>query len=563
MIQSGSDLDISKSGSEWFALPRSRRPLTVTLRSNDLITWSEQRHILVSPPTAGNTWAPEAYYDDAIGAYAVFWASSLYDESDTNHTGTSYNRMLYATTQDFITFTSPQIWQDAGTSRIDSTVLKSGDLYYRFSKDEGPVTNCSDIIQESSPVLLDPLPAWKPIATCIGREAGLQSIEGPTAFKSNPGDVRGDKFYLLVDEYGGSGRGYIPLETTDISQPDWKISPSYNLPTSPRHGTVLPITAAELASINKRESAALIPGLYADPNLVVFGCNYYLYATTDGFAGWAGNQFYVWKSSDLINWQRSASAILILNGTAGNVPWATGNAWAPTAVERNGKFYFYFSGQNPVYNRKTIGVAIGNSPEGPFTAEATAMILNNEAVVSGQAIDPAAFFDPITKKFYLYWGNGNPLMAELTENMTSLIPSTLQSISGLQDFREGSFVVYRAPFYHMTYSIDDTGSPDYRVGYATSENATGPWVYRGVVLRKDVEKGILGTGHDSIVNVPRTDDWFIAYHRFAMSEGDGTHRESTIDRVLWDEETGLMREVVPSLNGVEEEERVPGCGAYL
>ena len=171
------------------------------------MTWSEQRHVLVSPETAGNTWAPEAYYDTDIEAYVVFWASSLYEEDDTEHTGATYHRMLYATTQDFVTFSEPQIWQDAGTSRIDSTVLKEGDQYYRFTKDEGGVTGCTDIIQESSPSLLAQLDGWSIVASCIGRDAGAQAVEGPTAFKANPDDVNGEKFYLFVDEY--SGRGYI------------------------------------------------------------------------------------------------------------------------------------------------------------------------------------------------------------------------------------------------------------------------------------------------------------------------------------------------------------------
>jgi beta-xylosidase len=83
------------------------------------------------------------------------------------------------------------------------------------------------------------------------------------------------------------------------------------------------------------------------------------------------------------------------------VPWATGNAWAPTIISRNGSYYFYFSGQNAVYNCKTIGVAISSSsPEGPFTAEPAAMILNNENLTTGQAIDPCAFRDPTTGKYY-------------------------------------------------------------------------------------------------------------------------------------------------------------------
>jgi len=550
------DLSIG-SGTDWGTAVRQGSRYLEVWESKDLETWSEQRHVLVSPPTAGNTWAPEAYYDTDINAYVVFWASSLYDEADTAHTGDSYHRMLYATTQDFKTFSEPEIWQDAGTARIDSTVLKEGDQYYRFTKDEGGVTGCTDIIQESSPSLLAQLSGWQTVASCIGKNAGASAVEGPTAFKSNPGDVNGEKFYLFVDEY--TGRGYIPLETADISKPNWQLSKSYKLPSSPRHGTVLPITAAQLDTIttaNVKRSlekrSLLIPGLYADPNIASFNGKYYIYATTDGTPGWGGNQFYVWSSDDLVDWQRSEKPFLTLNGTEGNVPWAVGNAWAPTIAEKDGKYYFYFSGQNPTYDRKTIGVAVADSPEGPFTAEPTAMITNDEAFKTGQAIDPDAFQDPISGKYYFYWGNGNPLVAELADDMVSIAPDTTSNITGLEDFREGLFMVYREPYYHLTYSIDDTGSENYRVGYATAEHPAGPFTYRGVILEKNVEKGILATGHNSILNVPGTDDWYIAYHRFNIPGGDGTHRETTIDELHFDEGTGLIVNVVPTVDGITE-----------
>ncbi|KAI1355859.1 glycosyl hydrolase [Xylaria sp. FL0043] len=241
------DLSIG-SGTSWDASVRTGSRYLEIWETEDLVTWSAQRHVLVSPATAGNTWAPEAYYDDSLGEYVVFWASSLYAEDDTNHTGASYNRMMYATTSDFVTFSEAQIWQDAGMSRIDSTVLEYEGVYYRFTKDDGAVTGCADIIEESSGMLTAQLDSWEAIATCIGKNAGTSAIEGPTIFKSNPDDVNGDKFYLFVDEY--TSRGYIPLETADISKPNWKISGSFQLPTSPRHGTVLPITSAELSRIN-------------------------------------------------------------------------------------------------------------------------------------------------------------------------------------------------------------------------------------------------------------------------------------------------------------------------
>ncbi|KAH6722690.1 beta-xylosidase/Xylanase [Leptodontidium sp. MPI-SDFR-AT-0119] len=563
------DLSIG-SGTSWGDSVRIGSRYLEIWESSDLITWSEQRHVLVSPPTAGNTWAPEAYYDEALCTYVVFWASDLYAESDTAHTGSSYQRMLISRTDDFITFSTPEIWQDAGTARIDSTVLQDGDVYYRFTKDEGAVTGCTDIIQESSSVLAANLTSWTTIASCIGAKAGTSAVEGPTSFKANPNDVHGQKYYLFLDEY--TGRGYIPLETADIAAPNWKVSSSYNLPASPRHGTVLPITAAELAAINahygivgasknkerssvlSKRTSPVLPGLFADPNIAVYGDKFYIYATTDGFAGWGGQVFYAWSSPDLVSWTRSEQPFLTLNGTSGNVPWATGNAWAPTITEKNGKYYFYFSGQNPTYNRKTIGVAVSSSPEGPFVAEKNAMIINggSEPLTSGQAIDPDAFLDPVTGKYYFFWGNGRALMGELGDDMISIKWDTVKEITAnLTSFREGTFVVYRKGLYHLTYSIDDTGSPNYRVGYATSESVYGPWTYRGVVLQKREDLGILATGHDSMIRVPGTDDWYMAYHRFHIPGGDGTHRETTIDKVEWDPETGLMKEVIPTLESVQ------------
>ncbi|KAL6154951.1 hypothetical protein ACJQWK_00894 [Exserohilum turcicum] len=564
------DLSIG-SGTSWGDSVRFGSLYLEVWESNDLQTWSKQRHVKVSPSTAGNTWAPEAYYDTDLGSYVVFWASSLYAASDVNRTGSTYHRMLYVTTRDFVTFSEPKIWQDAGMSRIDTTVIKDGNTFYRFTKDEGGTgTKCADIIEESSSSLLAPVSSWSQVAVCIGRNAGTSAVEGPTVFKANPGDVNGQKFYLFVDEYGG--RGYIPLESQSLSKPTWKVSSSYSLPRSPRHGTVIPVTAKELAGLNSalgrrgapvavrertrlrpRTGSPVLKGLYADPNIAVFGDTYYIYATTDGFAGWGGQVFYVWKSRDLSSWTRSEKPFLTLNGTDGNVPWATGNAWAPTIIERGGKYYFYFSGQNSKYNRKTIGVAVASSPDGPFTAQPEAMILNNEAITTGQAIDPAVFRDPTTGKYYIFWGNGTPaLYAELADDMVSLKSGTTRAISGLTSFREGIFVNYRKGLFHLTYSIDDTGSENYRVGYATSTSVDGPWTYRGVILQKNATLGILATGHSSIVNVPRTDDWYIAYHRFAIPNGDGTHRETTIDRVYFDDK-GFIKPVVPTLTSVEPE----------
>ncbi|GAA1703702.1 hypothetical protein GCM10009745_58980 [Kribbella yunnanensis] len=263
------DLSIGRNG-DWDAAQRRGSRYLEVWESTDLVNWSEQRHVLVSPETAGNTWAPEAYWDTELQQYVVFWASKLYAADDPGHTGSTYNRMLYATTSDFRTFSAPKIWQDRGESRIDSTVIKESGTYYRFTKDEGGGgTGCSDIIQEKSSSLtavdLPGKPKWAMQDSCIGRDAGTSAVEGPTVFKANPGDTPGSKYYLFVDEYGG--RGYIPLGTNDLEAPNWKVPTKYSLPSSPRHGTVIPVTQAELDRL--RSGIVLPDPVKADANGLV------------------------------------------------------------------------------------------------------------------------------------------------------------------------------------------------------------------------------------------------------------------------------------------------------
>jgi hypothetical protein len=125
------DLRIFGNGN-WDAAQRTGSKSIMVWESTDLVSWTNQRLVRVSPDTAGNTWAPEAYYDEGLGQYVVFWASKLYATSDPNHTANTYNRMMYATTTDFRTFSPAQVWVDKGYS----TLVKHNGTYYRFTKDE-------------------------------------------------------------------------------------------------------------------------------------------------------------------------------------------------------------------------------------------------------------------------------------------------------------------------------------------------------------------------------------------------------------------------------------------
>lgn len=222
---------------DWDAAQRHGSTSIVVWESTDLVTWSGPRLARVAPDSAGNAWAPEAFYDDTIGAYVVFWASKLYAANDPDHTGTTHNRMMYATTTDFRTFSAAQTWYDPGYSVIDSTVTEVDGTYYRYTKDERQGGACGQFVTaHTSPNLRST--GWNLQAECIG-QGSLSHGEGPLVFKSQTED----RWYLLIDEFGG--RGYVPFQSTDLAGGQWTPVSDYALPSSPRHGTVLPVTPAE------------------------------------------------------------------------------------------------------------------------------------------------------------------------------------------------------------------------------------------------------------------------------------------------------------------------------
>ncbi|KLU90359.1 endo-1,4-beta-xylanase [Magnaporthiopsis poae ATCC 64411] len=530
------DLSIG-SGTSWGDAVRFGSLYLEVWESHDLVKWSAQRHIKVSPPSAGNTWAPEAYYDPSLGAYVGRTAVLYLDGAEVGR--------------------NTQVNLDpahvGGGATNDNYIGKSTYTSDRLLK--GQVRKFAVYNRALS------------AAEVLGKSGNLLQLTGvslsdPSAIKASPlvsGSGRSVLFYVKP------GTNLAALAPTFTTPQGLTVSPPSGTTVDFSNGQAVTYTLANNGTsaswvMTAHEMASpVLPGLYADPNIFIDNATYYIYATTDGFPGWGGKDFYVWSSPDMKQWTRTEKPILTLDGANGNVPWAVGNAWAPGFIKRNGKFYIYHSGHHIRLNTKTIGVAVASHPLGPFTAQPDAMIFNNETLRSNQAIDPAAFHDPVGGKYYLYWGNGRPLYAELADDMVSLVPGTTKQISGLVDFREGLFLVYRRGLYHLTYSIDDTGSEDYRVGYATATSPDGPWTYRGVVLAKRPELGILGTGHNSMAQIPGTDDWVIAYHRFGIPGGNGNNRETTIDRVEFDETTGLMKTIVPTLESVPAQRVTSVC----
>lgn len=274
----------------------------------------------------------------------------------------------------------------------------------------------------------------------------------------------------------------------------------------------------------------ILEGFTADPAIRVFGDRYYVYPTSDK-SNWLTTDFSVWSSKNLIDWKKEGMVLDV----AHDLKWANLRAWAPDCIERNGTYYFYFCANGKV------GVGTAKKPTGPFIDALGKPLLDRKADprITSNTIDPYPFIDD-DGQAYLYWGNGNGKMnvVKLNPDMISYdgAPAELtikgRSSGQVIDFREGTVVFKRKGKYYFMWSVDDARSDNYRVAYGTADNPLGPITVPAegaTVLQKH---GLAkGTGHHSVVNVPGTDRWYMAYHRHAIPNGSGYQRETCLARM--------------------------------
>lgn len=291
----------------------------------------------------------------------------------------------------------------------------------------------------------------------------------------------------------------------------------------------------------------ILPEFHADPEIIFSDGKYYIYSTTDGVAGWGGYYFTCYSSADLQSWNYEGVIFDVKRDTQ----WAKGNAWAPAIMEKNGKYYFYYSGD--AGNAKAIGVALGNSPTGPFTDFGKPIINSlprNQR--GGQQIDVDVFTDPDTGESYIYWGNGYMAGAKLNADLTSLDTTTIVLLTpqgGTLEtyaYREAPYVFKRNDIYYFLWSVDDTGSPNYHVAYGISHSPLGPIevAEQPVILSQNPEKGMYGTAHCSVIEIA-PDEWRIVYHRINkdyLNTNPGFHREVCISELHFNAD-GTIRKV--------------------
>ncbi len=274
--------------------------------------------------------------------------------------------------------------------------------------------------------------------------------------------------------------------------------------------------------------APALEGFTADPSIRVFGDTYYLYPTSDR-PNWMTTDFSVWSSKDLVKWKKERMVLDVAN----DLKWANIKAWAPDAIERNGTYYFYFSADHK------IGVATAKSPTGPFIDALGAPLLVRTAQMTTNTIDPYPFIDD-DGQAYLYWGNGDEANAYKLKPDMVTVEGEVHRIP-MKDFREGVVVFKRQGKYYFMWSIDDARSPNYRVGWGTADSPLGPVkaaTKNFIVLQKN--GAAVGTAHHSVVQVPGTDRWYVAYHRHAIPDGNGYQRQTVLAKMTFDADGNIL-----------------------
>ena len=104
--------------------------------------------------------------------------------------------------------------------------------------------------------------------------------------------------------------------------------------------------------------------------------------------------------------------------------------------------------------------------------------------------------------------------------------------------------------YYFMWTEGGWTQDDYRVAYAISDNPLGPFERIATILEQDLQVGT-GAGHHSIIQDPKSDKWYIIYHRHPLGSTEGNDREVCIDELHFDE-NGYILPVKMTFEGVEK-----------
>jgi beta-xylosidase len=296
----------------------------------------------------------------------------------------------------------------------------------------------------------------------------------------------------------------------------------------------------------ERAGNPVFNGWYADPEGIIYGKEYWIFPTWS--APFDKQVFFdAFSSRDLVTWQKHERIL-----DTADVKWARRAMWAPSVIEKDGKYFLFFGANDIQSDNETggIGIAVADRPGGPykdFLGEPLIRSFHNGA----QPIDQFIFKDK--NQYYLIYGGWRHCnIVRLKNDFTGIVPfedgTTFREITP-EGYVEGPFMFVRNGKYYFMWSEGGWTGPDYSVAYAIADSPFGPFKRVAKILQQDI-KVATGAGHHSVIHEPKSGKWYIVYHRRPLGETDGNSRVTCIDELNFDKE-GYIKPVVITFEGVK------------
>lgn len=303
-----------------------------------------------------------------------------------------------------------------------------------------------------------------------------------------------------------------------------------------------------------------------DPAALVDGNTLYLYAGHDQCPErqerYVLNEWCILSTTDMKTWNEHSYKL-----KAVDFPWARGEAWASQTIKHNGKYYWYVTAEHKSIHGKALGVAVADSPTGPFVPVEKPLVTNDMTTkwtrISWDDIDPTVTVDD-DGQAYIFWGNTQLYYAKLKPNMTELdgdimtidmrgirMPSNPKewndeaeadkASAGSNFFTEAPWIHKHKDWYYLTFSI---GFPE-KTAYAMSKSINGPWEYKGIL---NEIAGHCNTNHHAIVEFKG--EWYFIYHNGAINTAGSSFRRSVCVDRLYYKKNGELKRIQMTSEGI-------------
>ena len=269
-------------------------------------------------------------------------------------------------------------------------------------------------------------------------------------------------------------------------------------------------------------------GWHADPEARFYENAFWIYATRSAeFTKQLNLDAY--SSGDGKTWTKHESII-----DMSDYPYVHQAVWAPTIIDKDGKYYLIFA-TNDIHSDDEPGgleIAVSDNPAGPFKS-LFGDTLVKKIINGAQPIDAHLFKDDDGTIYLYYGGWGHCNVAVMNDTMDGFVPfpdgEIFREITP-ESYTEGPCMIKKDGKYYFMWSSGGWVDDSYGVCYSISDSPTGPFEKEDMILSTD-PKVAKGPGHHGFLF--DNDECFIVYHRRPLEETDANSRMLCIDKMIF------------------------------